>query len=235
MLRHQLVSEAQSLIEDPEYWTAARLTVLFNRGMRDLANEQGVTVTGYFISLSVQGQQQYQVPYDFKYYQMIAFDSNGDYNKITLKPRPNAIYSVVSNPTEEGTPSVGFLWAKEDREELWIYPTFDSDDIEMEWFYWRRPPDITNDNDEPLIPRDWHTYLVDYAVNFTLQQDAEKGWSYPVFYSWWQDQKRNVQVSSVIGSGAHDDIRIGVFDDQLPRVTGDALGIITGNDGDVIW
>ena len=25
---------------------------------------------------------------------------------------------------------------------------------------------VVNDNDEPLIPRDWHEYLVDYALRW---------------------------------------------------------------------
>jgi len=218
MLRHEMVTEAQALLEDPDYWTAARLTTLFNRGMRDIANKFGIAVSGYFIFQSVQAQQQYMVPHDFTANELISFEANGTTNNITIKPRPASVYGVVYDPDQEGTPDTGFFWAKEDREELWIYPTFDADGISINWFYWRRPPNITLDNDEPLIPRDWHTYLVDYAVYYTHVQDQEKGWNFTVFYGWWESVKVGIQVAEAQKDMASRDIRMGIFDDQLPRV-----------------
>ena len=216
MLRHQMVSEAQDLVEDPAYWTATRLTTLFNRGMRDISRQFGIAVSGYFLMASVQGQQHYVVPADFVANELLSFDANGSQNKIAIKPRPADIYTVVSDPDEKGTPSQGFFWAKEDREELWIYPTFDADGINVDWFYWRRPPDIVLDNDEPLVPRDWHSGLVDYAVNYTYQQDKERGWTYALFIAWWNQVKIGISISESIKDMASRDVRIGVFDDQLP-------------------
>lgn len=220
MLRHELVSEAQGLIEDPVFWDATKLTTLFNRGMRDVSNAMGVAASGYFIFESVTGQQQYQIPYDFLAHETLSFTADGIDNIIHIKPRPRSIVGLVSDRTDQGTPTRGFFWAKEDREELWIHPTFDTNGQQVEWFYWRRPPNIVADNDEPLIPRSWHTYLVDYAINWTNQQDQEKGWSYPLFIQWWASQKREIQASHTMAAVAQDDIRFGIFDHQLPRITG---------------
>lgn len=215
MLRHEMVTEAQALIEDPPYWTADRLTTLINRGMRDAANHFGVAVPGYFTFPTVVGQQQYMVPADFTANEELNFDANGTRNTIRIQPRPRSVYRAVADPTEQGTPYMGFFWAKEDRPELWIYPTFDTA-LTVDWFYWRRPPNIDLDNDEPLVPRDWHTYLVDYAVNYTLQQDQEKGWSYPIFYQWWKDVKMGIQIAEGEKDAASRDIKFGILDNQLP-------------------
>lgn len=234
MLRHEMVTEIQSLIEDPAYWAADRLTTLLNRGMRDIARTFGIVVSAHHIFLSVAGQQQYMLPQDFVANETLWFDS-GDNQIIHILPRPQSIYGLVTDPTEEGTPTKGFFWAKEDREELWIHPTFATAGIEINWFYWRRPPNLVLDNDEPLLPRDWHTHLVDYATRWTWAQDQERGWSLASQDVWWKMMKNDIQVSDVIAEMASRDIRVGQFDDQLPRGAGSTLGVRMGNDGDVIW
>jgi len=90
------------------------------------------------------------------------------------------------------------------------------------------------DNDEPLLPRSWHTYLVDYAVNYTQQMDQEKGWDYQRFIAWWEITKRSIQIADGKQGLAGDDMRLGVMDDQLPRVSGTTAGFNIGEDG-VIW
>lgn len=223
MLRHELVTEAQALLEDPAYWTAARLTTLFNRGMRDLSNYMGLCVPAYMKFQSVEGQQQYMLPYDYIANQNLSFEANGTTNVINLKPSPNFIYGQVHDPDEEGTPYLGFIWAKEDIPELWIYPTFDDDNIDVDWFYWRRPPSITNDNDRPLIPVNWHTFLVDYAVNYTYVQDRVTGWTFSIFETWWLNKKIEIRMSDSIQDAENRDVRFGIMDDQIPK----------RNDGDI--
>jgi len=218
MLRHQLVSEAQDLIEDPDFWTAARLTTLFNRGQRDLANAMGVAVSGYFIFESVQSQKQYQLPADWVSFDLITYLSQGTQYEIRIEPTPRHIMGTVQDPALEGLPSRAFVWAKEDRPELWINPLFDTSGTNVELFYWRRPPDMVADNDEPLIPRDWHTHLVDYAINYTMQRDNERGWSFVTFEGWWNRTKREIQMSDTLQATAHDNIRLAVYDHTLPAV-----------------
>lgn len=232
MLRAALVSEAQDLIEDPDYWTAARLTTLFNRGQRDIANSLGVTVSGYFIFESVQGQRQYQLPQDWNAFDLIAYRTGGTTYEIRIKPNPRSIVSVVTDPTDEGMPELAFIWAKEDRRELWIYPTFDTGGINVEIFYWRRPPDIVADNDESLLPRDWHTFLVDYAVHWIEQQDNERGWNFALFENWWKGKKVEISASATMQSAAHDNIRFGDIDNTLPPIAGHFEDIIRTPVGD---
>lgn len=212
MLRDEIVSEVQAMVEDPDYWTASRITTFANQGMRKMAYKHGISVPGYYLVTAVVGQQSYMLPLDWVAFHRIYYSD--DYNEIAFQGmKPESVYSNYTDPLTEGDPEIAFIWAREDREELWVYPTFGDADT-MYWFYWRRPPAIVNDNDEPLIPRDWHTYLVDYVHYFTLFKDRELSLS--EFESWWELTMSSIQVADSIQEAAERQIKIGDSDAQFP-------------------
>lgn len=226
MLLGAMIEEVQDLTEDPEYWTASRVTTLINRGQRDIANFMGVSVTGYTVFESVDEQEQYQLPNDWVSPELISFTSDGASHEIRIVANPRQIMNLTEETRQTGTPTQAFIWAKADRPELWVYPLFDTDGIEVRLFYWRRPPDVSDDNDEPLVPRDWHTHLVDYAMNFINQQDGERGWNFVLFETWWEATKLGLQVSDTMQAAAHGNIRIGSYDNTLPVAGAGSSGYI---------
>lgn len=212
MLRHEIVLEVQNMVEDTTYWTAARITTMANRAMRDLANHFGIVVTGMFDFTSVEGEQTIMYPADLVQFHKIYYGDDLETEIIYKGKKPEAVYGLVGDAESSGNPEICFSWAVEDRLELWFYPIWGSEE-DVRIFYWRRPPMIVLDNDEPLIPRDWHEYLVDYALRWSLVLDKEL--SMIEFDNWWRITKVELNVSEVERELSGRDVNLGTLDSQL--------------------
>lgn len=215
MLRHEIVTEVQSMVEDVNYWTAARITTMANRAMRDLAKHFGIVITALFDFTSVAGEQTIMYPHDLVQFHRIYFGDNLETEIIYRGTRPEIVYGLYGDAETSGNPEICFSWAVEDRLELWFYPIWASAES-VRLFYWRQPPMIANNNDEPLIPRDWHEYLMDYAFRMSLVLD--KDISLAEFDEWWRITKVELNISNVEIELSGRDTRFGILDNQLRGV-----------------
>lgn len=238
MLVHEIVTRAQNLIEDPDYWTSARLIAFINDCIDDLSLSFGVLATAYKTFNSVVGQQSYGLPYDFLALKMLYWGTSGNMLNTDNQVQVEDVYSITSNPSDQGTPDRWFIWAKSDIPELWVYPTFSTAE-EVQMFYWRRPPQVVNNNDEPLVPRDWHRDIVQYCRRMTWVEDESHNYTPERFDMWWEMTKSKMQVAQNIQLAASDSITLGNFSDRMPGINNGLSADIhirlgVGSDG-VIW
>jgi len=234
MLTHEIVSRTQALLPDPDYWTSARLIAFINDCVADLSLHFGITITGYKTFTSVSGQQSYGLPQDFIALHMLYW-GDGYWLDTDSKCSLEDVYRNTSNPAETGQPEKWFIHSKQDLPEIWVYPTFDAAQT-VEMFYWRRPPTVVNNNDEPLVPRDWHRSIVQYCRRQTWVEDELHNYNPSVFDVWWESEKMKMQISDNVVASLSDSITIGDFDDNLPSV-GRSVGVkarIKASDG-TIW
>jgi hypothetical protein len=237
MLTHAIVSRVQNLIEDKDYWTSARIKAMINEAKDSIVSHFNIQTKGMMEFQSVVAQQSYALPHDFVDFKFLYWNDN-----YYLKPEnkvsgPDSVYGVrTSDPDETGIPELYFLWGKEGRDELWIWPTFDAV-YTVQFWYWRIPPDVVKDNDELLLPREWHSEIVQYCRRQTWFEDGEKGYSPLAFDIWWQSRLQIMQISDNIQNSASSQIEIGNFTDNIPRVDNESgFGFrIQSDDGTYGW
>ena len=234
MLRHEIVTQVQDLVEDPTYWTAARITAMANKCQDEIANKLAIVVEGYLTFTSVADQQTYLVPADFIANRVLYF--NGTNRQIIrIKKGPENIYGVVSDPTDSGTPTTGFMWTRGGLIELWLYPVFATSCLTLQCFYYRRPPQLVNDNDRSMLPVDWHTYIVDYVERRTWLQDERRDWSPLLFDAWWRNTLIEIEMSQLTQELMTETKALGSFDDQMPPVNASLIFVRESSDGGLIW
>ena len=192
MLLHEIRSDFRERIEDETYWDDDRCTALANAAQRDIIARLHIKIQGYAEFPTVDGTQRYTLPVDLIASHLLWYNTSHD-QVIKIHDSPNDIYGVVSDVTTEGQPTDGFLWAVEDIEELWLYPVPD-DAYTLQWWYWRRAPKLVHDDDEPLIPRHMHNYIVDFCELRAKVQDGEIGES--EFMTLWNVKIKEMQVSN---------------------------------------
>jgi len=236
MLLHQIISKVQSLVEDPTYWDKARITTMVNQFKDLIASNFGLMANGYLLMESVVGQRSYSLPLDFVAFNYMTW---GNGNQLTPSDRVNSprdAANYLSYTDVPGTPANYFLWGKEDHIEMWVLPTFNSV-VEMELFYWRLIPDVVNDNDEPMIPRDLHNTFVEYCRRQSWMEDELHNFNPERLDAWVYNEIQQMQISKNIQLAGSDNIGMGNFNDRMPEQNDDNVGFhinINSSDG-TVW
>lgn len=222
MLVHQIVTRVQNLTEDPTYWTSTRIIAFINQCIDEISTHFGLVVSGFSQFSSVIAQQSYALPYDFVSLYMLYWGDAGNYLTPENRVNPEVVLKQTSDPDETGTPEYYFLWGKQDVQELWIWPTFDSA-YTVDFYYWRRPPEVVNNNDEPLLPRDWHATIAEYCRRQIWVEDEVRNYTPERFDSWWDTQLTRLQLSQNVQQSYAEQTSIGNFTDRMPSVNGGEL------------
>lgn len=236
MLVHQVVSRTQALIENPEYWTSARIIPMINQCKDSISTHFGLIANGYALMESVVSQRSYALPLDFLALKLLYWGSG---YRLTPDHKVNSTVDILrytSTPSETGVPSKYYLWGKEDHQELWVWPTFDAV-YEVEFWYYRTIPDVVNNNDEPMIPRDLHNQIVEYCRRQTWVEDELHNYTPERFDMWWENELMKMQISKNQQLASSDNISPANFDDVMPDVDDGTVGFpfsINSHDG-VIW
>lgn len=206
MLLHHIHEYVQGRIDDPNYWTDARLTVLANDGVRDLVSRfEILRVQAYATFNTVASQQRYPLPVNYIDTHLMYYNS-GRNQEITFTSGPKQIYGQVGDVTLEAAPTHAYKWAVEDQPELWFYPVPDAA-YSIEHFYFASSAELEEDDDEPQIPRDLHQYLVDYVELRTKVQDQLISES--EFTGLWEIKINNIQSSEVLKALSGNEIKPG--------------------------
>lgn len=183
MLLHKIIERFQGRVEDVNYWDSTRAKVLANDAVDDIVSKLDVKVQQYREWDTVTSRQTYDLPLDYIENESLYYNSG--YNQvIVMEDSPMDIYGVVGDPLTEGSPTHGFIYAVSDRPELHFYPVPDAA-YSMQWWYIGWAPELVNDNDETMIPRFLHKYIVDYMEMKAQVQDKEM--SLVQFRGLWKD------------------------------------------------
>ena len=183
MLLHKMIERFQGRIEDVNYWNSTRAAVLANDAIDDIVSKLDVKVQQYREWNTVASQQSYDLPFDYISNTGLFYNS-GHNQVILMEDGPMDIYGVVSPVSNEGAPTNGFIYAKSDRPELHLYPVPDAAYSMQQWYIgWAAG--LVNDNDETMVPRFLHKYIVDYMEMKSQVQDKEM--SQVQFRSLWKD------------------------------------------------
>jgi len=237
MLLHQIVSRVQNLTEDPDYWVKSRIATFVNQAKDSISSYFGLLANGYILMGSVVGQRSYSLPLDFVALDMASWGNGNCLTPANRVSSPRDASQYLAYTDTPGMPERYFLWGREDHTEIWVLPTFNSV-VEIELFYWRRIPDVVNDNDEVMIPRDLHDKIVEYCRRQTWVEDELHNYNPSVFDAWWEMELVKMQISKNVQLAGSDNIGPGNFDDRMPRVSDDGVGFtyrIVGVSDGTIW
>lgn len=195
MLLHEILTEFQNRIEDANYWDDTRGTTLANQAQRDIAARFGSSqLQAYTTLTTVVDQQRYLLPSDYIANRYMYYDS-GNNQKITLVDAPDDIYGKVSDAeSTTGKPTHGFMWVVDGVENIWLYPIPD-DEYTIQWWYYRTPTKMANDNDRPLLDLEFHQYIVDFMEARAKVQDGDM--SENEFTVLWEKRMQDMQASKL--------------------------------------
>jgi hypothetical protein len=232
MLLHHIRTAFRNRIEDNAYWDDTRADVLANQAMNDIAGRFGTKVQAYTEMTTIASAQRYEPPVDYIANFLLYYDS-GYRQVIRILDSPDEIYGIITDPTTEGSPTHGFFWARENRPELWLYPVPD-DAYTLQWFYFKIPPSLENDDDEPMISREHHQYMVDFMEFRAKIQDKEMSES--EFTVLWEKKITEMRVANMKKDLVRRKQEPGMGSEMFYNVVdGDILGIREQNTGGIIW
>jgi len=172
MVLRDMIERVQRRIDDRAYWNDDRVTALLNQLKDDIAQELKVTAKRKYIFASVQGQQSYAVPHGFVSNELLHYGTP-HFNEIEIVGSPRDFEKGNWQVDLEGVPRMGYIWGESGRRQLTIYPTFNGDAIEITWWFYGWPEDMTLDNDEPQFPTEWHPSLPKLAINEAKVDDDQ--------------------------------------------------------------
>lgn len=218
MILRDMITRFHDSMDDANavYWNDRRATSLANRMKDKLVTELKVTTKQLYEFDSVEGQQSYEVPERFVSHELLFYNSSYN-NEIKVYDTPRVIYTKFSSPTQEGLPSVGYIWGVSGRRELTIYPTFNADGIELTWWFWGLCPDIDEDNDEFHIPTDWHPAIVEGMINERAARDGEMTQGDNLLL--WKDEVRKIRAMQTFQALLGRTHQYGTFDGQFSRIS----------------
>ena len=233
MILANIISDFQGMIEDSNYWDSARATPLANQAIRALATRFGSMVKAYTELTTEEDRSQYAIPVDYIANHMLRFNS-GHNRIINIWDDPKDVYSRVSDITTSGYPTDAYLWNVENRDDIFLYPVPD-DAYTLEWFYYREPPQLVNNNDEPLIQRDLHKYIIDYMELRAKVQDKEI--REESFEMLWEKKIREIRASRSIRGSLGRRQHIATGHDNIPdtNVSNKWMQLTDNTGTGIIW
>lgn len=173
MTRRDILDRVQGRVDDNVYWNDVRLTAILNHLKDKMAQEMRVVSPQYYEFVSVQGQENYEVPFTYVSNHLLLWDATNNKGEIVIHDSPRDIHKRVLDESMEGLPARGYIWGVSGRRQLTIYPTFNVDGTAIKWWFYGWAEDLAVDNDEPQFPLEWHPSLVDGLMN-AVRVDDEK-------------------------------------------------------------
>lgn len=244
MLLATIRAQFQARIEDSVYWNDTKADTLANQAQRDIAGRLELMFQNRCELICEADLEQYSVPSDYISNYLLRYDNivdpdtgdlSGDYNQtITMLDGPDEVYGVVGDPSQTGNPTHAFLWAIEDRRDLFLHPIPD-DEYVLQWWYQCEPPELVNNNDEPKLPRELHQYIIDFMELRARMLDGDI--SDMQFMALWEKKIIEIRTSASMKEALRRHTRIPSGKDLFPSTSAwrsDSL-INVANDGDFIW
>lgn len=112
------------------------------------------------------------------------------YNDLEIQPASfEQIQLLNGYPSEgEGTPTVYYI-RMSDNPVIGFSPIPDTSSLDIDIIYVKRPPDLTNTANNPVIPEQYHRLIVEGALYHNLVKDVK----FEVAERWKMDYERRVE------------------------------------------
>ena len=233
MILREILDEFQNRVEDPNYWDDTRGKSLANEAIRVIAGILSLTFKGYYEFYTEDGRKQYHVPVNYIANHLLWYNDTSENRDITFLKSPKDIYGKVSDiDTTKGYPTHAWLWNVESRLSLFFYPIPD-DVYTMQWWYFREAPKLVNNNDEPILDRVFHQYLIEYMRLASRRDDKEI--SEAEFVGLWGNQVRLMRAANVKIDNISMESRLPTGKDMFPDIDISRVTIVNQNTDGVIW
>jgi len=214
------------------FWNDARAIPLINEIIADISQELVVTVPCHLTFQSVASQKNYEVPSNYVVNELLFYNSSYN-NEIHIKNTPRNIYTVYPDTTTEGYPTRGFIWHQSGRRELQVYPTFSEAGLDINWWFFGQPEDLTSDKDEPAIPIEWHSSIVKMMRYIQREEDNEMSFSESEILQAKEIAKiKRLDTTKEILSNHG---QYGSFEGNFPRISPDLDIVVTSEIDGVIY
>lgn len=232
MILREILNEFQKRIDDPNYWDDTKGTALANEAMREITGVLSLTFKGFYEFYTEASRKQYDVPFDFVANHLLYYNDDNVNKVIQIVNSPDQLVGKVSDLDEEGQPSKAWLWNYESRLTLNFYPVPD-DVYSMQWWYFREEPKLENMNDEPILDRLFHQYIIDYMILTSKRDDKEINES--EYVGLWEVKKRSMRSANTKIENLNRENRIPSGKQNFPNINDERITIVNVNSGGVIW
>jgi len=174
MTIRDIIDYVQSDINSKRYWNDERLINLINVVQMKMCSSLKLMVRDFY-KFESSTEQRYLMPFTYVSIEYLWYSNAGAEGQINLCASPREIYGKHSTPdsTTSATPYKGFVWESSGRKELWIYPIFDTEAVDIFMWFYGTPPRITSENDTPILPAEMHIHLVEACINRTRRVDEQ--------------------------------------------------------------
>jgi len=233
MILREILNEFQNRVEDKNYWDDTKGTSLANEAIREIAKVLSLTFKGYYEFYTEIGRKQYDVPFNYIANHLLYYNDDSRNQKITIVKDPADIVGVVSDIDNENYPTHAWLWNYESRLSIVFYQTPDAV-YTMQWWYFREAPKLVNMNDEPVLDRVFHQYIIEYMRLASRRDDKEI--TEEAFVNLWSVQERKMRAANTKIENISHENRLPSGKDMFPS-TGDStrINIVNQNSGGVVW
>jgi hypothetical protein len=232
MIVRDMIDYVQDTIGARRYWNDKRIISFINQVQEKMATMLKLVCQDYY-KFSSSLETRYTIPSSYVSNQLLYYNNGGSENVIKIIPTPNNIYGVFNNPDTDSTdnPNKAFIWNASGRKELWIYPKFATEGIDISWFFWGLPSKLVNDNDVSPLPPEWHILIVEAVINKIKVNDE------------WMLASEELALFGVLVNAAKTmETTKGVIErgailkpySEFP-VVGGSFGLIDGSDNGITW
>jgi hypothetical protein len=209
-----MIERVQQRIDDRAYWNDDRVKALLNQIKDDITQELKVVAERKYTFSSTKGLESYAIPHGFISNHLLHY-GEPHWNIIEIVGSPKGLVVGNFDVSLEGVPRVGYIWGESGRKQINIYPTFNVDGIEISWWFYGWPEDMTNDNDEPQFPAEWHPSLPKLAINEAKVDDDQMSPADAEIIKVREIRKlRGLATTNFLNSQT--DSRLATIDDKFP-------------------
>jgi len=175
MTIRDMIDYIQADVDSPRYCNDERLINLINAVHNRMCNSLKLVIRDFYKFESTADEQRYLMPSNYIAVEYLWYDNGGMQGSITLRQSPREIYGKHSDPDTDtsDTPYTGFIWESSGRRELWVYPLFATDGVDIWMWFYGTPARLTTENDVPVMPAEMHIYLVEACINRCRRIDEQ--------------------------------------------------------------
>jgi len=174
MTIRDMIDYIQADVNSRRFWNDERIINIINLIQNRMAIELKLVVEDFY-KFSSTLEQRYLLPSNLIAINTLWYNNGGNNRLIKIVSNPSEVYGRESNPETEtsSNPYKAFIWSTSGRKELWIFPKFDTEGIDLWLFFYGTPTRIISDNDVPSLPVETHVYLVEAVKNRIAQVDEQ--------------------------------------------------------------
>jgi hypothetical protein len=231
MTIREMIDYIQAEVNSRRFWNDERIISIINLLQQKLSVELKLSVRDFY-KFSSTLEQRYLLPSNLLSIESLWYDNAGMQRNIRIVAKPSDVYGLNTDPDTDKSdnPYKAFMWTASGRNELWMFPMFDTAGIDIWMWFYGLPSNISTDNDVSSLPIETHVYIVEAVKNRITQVDEQitKAEELALWRNIVNECKQIDTVKNIIQRGSQ----------LTPQSVGEAyddFGLVDGSQRGILW